>query len=286
LLFLQCFDSDGSSAGVGDGAAGASASSPVDVGVSPTVSTTKMTRRAKANRSDVWQDMDEVKKVIGGKEVRVSAIYKVCKSRLSVSSNGGTSHLRHHIKSCKRKSLAGSSSQSHLHFSSDGHVQRFQYNTNAARSELCHFIARLDFSLNIGEQSAWEDYTRIAHNPDYKHVSRQTTTRDLEALFFVKQSNVKELLNTASCVCLTSDIWSGDATEDYLSAVFHFVTDDWELEKRVVGMRLIDCSHTGANIVDHILQVISEYDMTSKVFSITLTMLLLMLVLLLNWFLS
>jgi hypothetical protein len=34
------------------------------------------------------------------------------------------------------------------------------------------------------------------------------------------------------------------------------------------------------------LQVISEYDMTSKVFSITLTMLLLMLVLLLNWFLS
>jgi hypothetical protein len=98
--------------------------------------------------------MDEVKKVVSGKEVRVGTICKVCKSRLSASSNGGTSHLRRHIKSCKRKSLASSSSQSHLHFDSDD----------------------------------------------------QTTTRDLEALFFVKQSDVKELLNTASCVCLTSDI--------------------------------------------------------------------------------
>jgi hypothetical protein len=56
-------------------------------------------------------------------------------------------------------------------------------------------------------------------------------------LFFIKQSDVKELLNTASYVCLTSDIWSGNAKENYLSVVFYFVTDDWELEKRVVGMR-------------------------------------------------
>jgi hypothetical protein len=77
-------------------------------------------------------------------------------------------------------------------------------------------------------------------------------------------------LNTASCVCFTSDIWSGSAKEDYLSVVFHFVTEDWELEKRVAGMRLIDCSHTGINIAERIMQVISEYSMSSKVFSITL----------------
>jgi hypothetical protein len=81
---------------------------------------------------------------------------------------------------------------------------------------------------------------------------------------------VKELLNVAPCVCLTSDIWSGNAKEDYLNMVFHFVTDDWELEKCVVGMRFIDCSHIGANILERILQVISEYDMTFNVFSITL----------------
>jgi hypothetical protein len=35
-------------------------------------------------------------------------------------------------------------------------------------------------------------------------------------------------------------------------------------------MRLIDCSHIGVNIAERILQVISEYNMNSKVFSITL----------------
>jgi hypothetical protein len=33
---------------------------------------------------------------------------------------------------------------------------------------------------------------------------------------------------------------------------------------------LIDCSNTGVNIAEHILQVVSEYGMISKVFSITL----------------
>jgi hypothetical protein len=89
-------------------------------------------------------------------------------------------------------------------------------------------------------------------------------------LFYHKQADVKELLNTASYVCLTSDIWSGNTKEDYLSVVFHFVTYDWELEKWIVGMRLIDCSHIGVNISERILQVLSEYGMISKVFSITL----------------
>jgi hypothetical protein len=131
----------------------------VDVDASPTASTTKMMRnRARASRSNIWQDMDEVKKVVGGKEVRVGTICKCCKSQLLASSNGGTGHLHRHIKACKRKVLASSSSQSHMHFDSDGQVQRFQYNPNVARSELCHLIARLDLSLSIGEHPAWEDY--------------------------------------------------------------------------------------------------------------------------------
>jgi hypothetical protein len=109
-------NSDGGSASAGNAAAGASTSSPVDVDVSPTVNMTKAMKRAKASRSDVWKDMDEVKKVISGKEVRVDTIRKVCKFHLSASSNGGTGHLHHHIKACKRKSLASSSSQSHLHY--------------------------------------------------------------------------------------------------------------------------------------------------------------------------
>jgi hypothetical protein len=37
---------------------------------------------------------------------------------------------------------------------------------------------------------------------------------------------VKSLLSDSSCVCLTSDVWSGNAKVDYLSVVMHFVTTD------------------------------------------------------------
>jgi hypothetical protein len=74
---------------------------------------------------------------------------------------------------------------------------------------LARLIARINVPLNIGDQPAWEDCIRIAHNPNCKHVSRKTMTRDLETLFYLKQADVKQLLEHASCVCLTSDIWSG-----------------------------------------------------------------------------
>ena len=90
----------------------------------------------------------------------------------------------------------------------------------------------------------------------------------MEKFYSLRQFVVIDLLNQATCMCLTSDIWNGNSREDYLSVVFYFVSFDWELEKRIGSMRLIDCSHNGVKIVDRILQVLSEYNMTYKVLSI------------------
>jgi hypothetical protein len=56
-------------------------------------------------------------------------------------------------------------------------------------------------------------------------------------------------------VALTLDIWSGNAKEDYISVVCHYVNDDWELQKRVIGLRLIEVRHTGENIAERIAVV-------------------------------
>jgi hypothetical protein len=77
-------------------------------------------------------------------------------------------------------------------------------------------------------------------------------------------------MSEASCVCLTFDIWSGNAKEDYISVVVHFVTTNWELEKRIIGFKLIDCFHSRVNIAERISLVLADYELTSKVLSITL----------------
>jgi hypothetical protein len=101
-------------------------------------------------------------------------------------------------------------------------------------------------------------------------VSRTTITSVIDAYFLTKVDEVKSLLSDASYVCFTSNIWSGNAKKDYLSVVVHFVTADWKLEKMIIGFRLIDCSHSGVNIAERISLVPFEYDLTSKVLSVTL----------------
>ena len=73
-------------------------------------------------------------------------------------------------------------------------------------------------------------------------------------------------MKSVTSVALTFDIWSGNAKEDYLSVVAHFVNSDWQLEKRILAMRLIDCSHSGKNIAERIHAVVNEYELTEKVF--------------------
>jgi hypothetical protein len=136
---------------------------------------------------------------------------------------------------------------------------------------LCRLIARLDLPLGIGETQAWEDYIAHAHNPRFTEVSRQTTTRDLLKLFTERRNVlINSVLPATSSVALTSDIWSGNAKEDYISVVCHYVNADWELQKRVIGLRLIEVRYTGQNIVERIVVVVEEFCLVDKIFSVTL----------------
>jgi hypothetical protein len=81
---------------------------------------------------------------------------------------------------------------------------------------------------------------------------------------------MKNVLPAASSVSLTSDIWSGNAKEDYISVVAHYVSKDWELQKKVVGLRLIEVKHSGENIADRIASVVDEFGLMDKIFSVSL----------------
>ena len=75
------------------------------------------------------------------------------------------------------------------------------------------------------------------------------------------------MLPAASSVALTLDIWSSNAKEDYISVVAHYVNADWELQKRVIGLRLIEVKHSGENIAERIVVVVEEYCLINKIFS-------------------
>jgi hypothetical protein len=89
-------------------------------------------------------------------------------------------------------------------------------------------------------------------------------------MFAEHRDALKHLLSNASCVALTSDIWSSDAKEDYISVVAHYVSADWEMQKKVIGLRLIEVSRSGENIAERVATVVEEYGLIDKVFVVTL----------------
>jgi len=162
--------------------------------------------------------------------------------------------------------------QTHIAFNSDGSVRRWEYSAEVARVELVRMLARLDLPLMIGETEAFKDYIKTAHNPNFSPVSKQTTGRDLFKYYNEKRDKLMVCLkdNDVSSVAITSDIWSGKAKENYLSVMAHFINADWQLEKRVLGLRLIDVSHNAENIAERVAFVLAEYGILNKVFSVTL----------------
>jgi hypothetical protein len=78
------------------------------------------------------------------------------------------------------------------------------------------------------------------------------------------------MLSVGSSLALTSDIWSDNAKEDYISVIAHYVSADWELQKMVIGLRLIEVKHTGENITERVTCVVEEFGLIDKVFFVTL----------------
>jgi hypothetical protein len=65
-----------------------------------------------------------------------------------------------------------------------------------------------------------------------------------------------DCLTACSSIAITSDIWNDNSKEDYLSVVAHFVNSDWELEKKLIGLCLIDVFYYGSNIAEYVGNVL------------------------------
>ena len=71
-------------------------------------------------------------------------------------------------------------------------------------------------------------------------------------------------------MALTSDVWSSGASHDYIGVYCHYIDNDWNVEKRIIGFRVIEEGHSGEMIAQQILQVVNDYGIARRVISITM----------------
>ncbi|CAG9840755.1 unnamed protein product [Diabrotica balteata] len=106
--------------------------------------------------------------------------------------------------------------------------------------------------------------------PYYTMPSRFTFANSfLPQKFRQKTEKLKVLLSKTTSVAITTDAWTAQHSQTgYIGYTVHFITEYWGLYSSLLKCHF-DESHTAQNLKDDLCNVINEWDILKKVYTIT-----------------
>ena len=100
--------------------------------------------------------------------------------------------------------------------------------------------------------------------------SRTTLSRTLlPEMYDDAVAAVKEKLCDFDAVGLTTDSWTSRSTENYIAVTAHYVTNEYKLQSCPLECVKFSERHTAQNLSRELQRVVSEWQLTDKVVSIT-----------------
>ena len=138
------------------------------------------------------------------------------------------------------------------------------------RTHLVEYIISTNQSFSHVEDEGFIKYVSYLV-PGIQIISRSTLRRDVLKYFLEEKEKMKAILSSGTfSVALTSDIWTGKSRMDFMSVVVHNIDEQWNLNKRIIAFRRIEGKHTANNILEIILGVIQEWELSARIISVTL----------------
>ncbi|XVF23093.1 hypothetical protein REPUB_Repub13aG0008300 [Reevesia pubescens] len=78
------------------------------------------------------------------------------------------------------------------------------------------------------------------------------------------------LKETPSRISLTSNLWTFITMDGYICLTAHFIDANWKLQKRILSFSFMPPPHTGVALSEKVYGLLAEWEIESKVFSMTL----------------
>ncbi|XP_040952762.1 zinc finger BED domain-containing protein DAYSLEEPER [Gossypium hirsutum] len=166
-----------------------------------------------------------------------------CKTIFSAKSSSGTSHLRRHLNSCLKKVNKDITQYTiGIQPSPEGvlSIKNYKFDADECHKAISTFLVCGKHSFRIVEEPGFRYMMRIA-SPNFKNISRYTAARDVLMYYAKERDRVKEELAKApGLICLTSDNWNSEHTNDeYICVTAHWVDKDWKLQKRIIRFKAL-----------------------------------------------
>lgn len=183
-------------------------------------------------------------------------------------SKNGTGNLLKHQKACETtkdlRQMVLSSSEGSMA------IRNALFDPQVFRDLITNAVIKHNLPLHFVDYEGIKEAFLYAH-PKSILVSRNTLKKDILCCYRLEKKKLFNMMQDFDGrVCLTSDLWTSVATDGYISLTAHFITSDWVLHKKLLNFSYLPSPHTGITISERIYKMVCEWNLESKLFSITL----------------
>ncbi|XP_057976643.1 zinc finger BED domain-containing protein DAYSLEEPER-like [Malania oleifera] len=222
-------------------------------------------KRQRRKTSTAWDEFYLLPIDVDGKQ---KAKCKKCGAEyVANASTHGTENLRRHINSCPLRDNYDVK-QMHMDYGTKLHAKKIEQ--DVYREKMAIAVIKHCYPFSWVEHEGNRDVHKYL-NPDVKPITRNTAKADVLKIHKRGKEKLKLTLQSAfGKVCLTSDCWSSPMTEGYLCITAHFVDENWVLHSKIINFSYIPPPHSGVALSEKTFNVLKEWGIDRKIFSITL----------------
>ncbi|XVF55290.1 hypothetical protein PTKIN_Ptkin06aG0025000 [Pterospermum kingtungense] len=242
--------------------------------------------------SSVWDEFTEKQDGVGN----IRAICAHCKKDFDGSSKKGTTHLRNHLERCKLRAAKirdqqltfpvgkGDSKNESVpegpssfdpakvgdSTTRDTNERNSMFDQDRSRLDFARMIIKHQYPLDMAGQEYFRTFLKNLQ-PDFEFQSREIILSDIDRLYAEEKEKLHRYFDQLACsFSLTISSCKENLGKNvYCCLIAQFIDDEWKLRKKILAFKSVEHMYDTGTLVGIIGSSISEWNMGSKVCSIT-----------------
>jgi hypothetical protein len=127
-----------------------------------------------------------------------------------------------------------------------------------------------EYPFHIVEHDYFVEFIKSLR-PSFPLKSRVTARKDILDIYVLERDKLYAHLKTVPCrFSATMDMWTSCQNKGYMCVTIHWIDDEWHIQKRIVGFFHVDGRHTGHKLAESFTEVMVNWFVEKKMFSLTL----------------
>ncbi|XP_025815518.1 zinc finger BED domain-containing protein RICESLEEPER 2-like [Panicum hallii] len=183
--------------------------------------------------------------------------------------SNGTSSLKRHFNVCKCNAHKCNKdpTQGILQATQDEVIGTWRFDQDELRAAFAEMVIEDEQPFCFGEKPGLRKFMAKAC-PRFQLPSRRTCTRDTVRCYFQEKAKLKKFFKD-SCqrVCLTTDCWTSQQQDGYMTVTASFIDDNLKMHKKVIGFFMVK-GHKGDDIGKNVIRCMTEWGL-DRVMTIT-----------------